>query len=141
MQIRDLAVGSQILEEKLKDAKERIERNDKTYQEEKSKLRISLFIAVPVLLIVPFVLAASLFLLLRRYRIKTEFQINALRKYTYEELDDVKAGYMDEIKRRVKKVTVKLKPSLRKEKQKSKLKKSKSIKENQSKGKGNQAKS
>ncbi len=133
--IMSLEDGSENLEKKLQLAEAEIENNDRKLLEEKKRFRQALFITVPILFIVSVVLAALLFLLVRKYKNTTDFQLNALRKYTYDGLEDVKAGYAAEIKRRVKKITAKLKPKSKKGNSNPKKRNAKKAKVNKQKAK------
>lgn len=127
-QIRALAEGSEKLEKQLQLAEAEIEINDEEVLESRKKFKRALFISIPVLFIISVVLAVLLFLMVQKHKSFTETQINALRKYTYDELEDVKAGYVDEIKRRVKKIAAKLKPGKKKKRKEEKKEKGKSKK-------------
>ena len=113
-EIRILAGRSEHLKKQLQLAEVQIEVNDVKLRESRTKFKRSLFVSIPVLFIIFVLMAVFLFLLIQKNKSRTEIQLNALRKYTYDELEDVKAGYVDEIKRRVKKIAAKLKPFPRK---------------------------
>lgn len=128
-QIDLLLKEAEILGNKLQQAETEIEMTEKKLQESRKKFSSILYVTVPILLLITLVLTAFLYVMVRKYKNSADLQINSLRKYTYEELEDVKAGYVDEIKRRVKKLATKFKPVPKKNKaKKDKKEKSKSSK-------------
>ncbi len=110
-QILKLSEESELLRKKLASAYEEIGENMHRLKDGKKTFKTVYFITVPVLLLVALTVFAILFVLLTRHRNSTNTKIKALRKYTHEGIEEVRADYVKEIKRRVKKITSKLKRS------------------------------
>ena len=82
-------------------------------QERRIIYRRYFLIVIPVLLVIISLVFFLLYMMIGRMRKSTNAHINALRKYTYEGIEEVRADYINEIKRRVKKISTKLKESKR----------------------------
>ncbi len=121
-QIIQLSEESILLTEKLASAFKEIEQSQVKLQESKRIFKTVYFVTVPVLLLVVLSILAILLILISRHKNSTNAKMNALRKYTYEGIEEVRSDYVNEIKRRVKKIAAKLKGSGKK---KSKAKKKK----------------
>lgn len=124
-QIVKLSKESELLTKKLASAFEEIEQGQGKLKENKRVFKTIYFITVPVLLLLALTVFTILMVLLTRHKNSTNAKINALRRYTIDGIEEVRADYMSEIRRRVKKIAAKLKGSGKKKKGKSKKGKSK----------------
>ncbi len=115
-----LNTESVFVKEKLAQTFRELEQNKNKLEESKKVFKTIYFVTVPIVFL--FVLSAFIVLLvlLSRYKTSTNAKFIALRKYTYEGIQEVRADYLHEIKRRVKKIAGKLKVKSKKEKGKSK---------------------
>ncbi len=76
--------------------------------EEEQKFRTLFLVFAPSLLFLILGTLVISLLLFNKYQEKTEMKFNALRKYTYQEMEEVKDTFMEEIKKRVKKLGKKI---------------------------------
>lgn len=124
-QLEKLSKESELLMEKVASAFKEIEQSQGKLQESKKLFRTIYFLTVPILLLVAISIFVILLVLLTRQKNSTNAKLNALRKYTLDGIEEVRADYMSEIRRRVKKITAKFKGSGKKKKEKGKRKKKK----------------
>jgi len=138
-QLVKLLKESELLTKKLASAFEEIEQSQGNLKESNRVFKTIYFITVPVLLLVAMTVFAILLVLLTRHKNSTNAKINALRKYTLDGIEEVRADYMSEIKRRVKKIAATLKGSGKK-KRKAKSSSSKAAKAKKAKSKKSEKK-
>jgi hypothetical protein len=115
-QIIQLYAESELQTKKLASAFKEIEQSHVRLEESKRAFKTVYFVTVPVLLLVALTILAILLVLLSRHKNSTNAKMNALRKYTYEGIEEVRSDYVNEIKRRVKKIASKLKSAGKKKK-------------------------
>jgi len=84
-----------------------------------------IFIAVPSLLILILLSTLIFFWLISRLQQRTDSQIRTLKRYTYEGIEEIRTDYVQEMKRRLKKFSSRLKKNEKKAKRKKARRKKK----------------
>lgn len=87
-------------------------------EENRRSARQMLLIAVPSLLIIILIASLLFFSQLSRYQKRTETSIRTLRKYTCEGIEEMRTGYAEEIRKKVKKMFTKFVKQEKKERRK-----------------------
>lgn len=118
-ELRDLALWSDELRSDLEVLQEGVEQNEAIIAVEKQRFTRLLLIAGPALLALILLSTVLFFLLIRRHQESTEYKINALKKYTYTEIEETRTDLMQQFKKRVKK----LRDGMKKNNEKKKAKK------------------
>ena len=104
LELRDQALESDELRSGLKALQLAVEQNEAIIEVEKQKFTRLLLIAGPALLTLILLSTVLFFLLIRRQQESTEYKINALKKYTYTEIEETRTDLMKQFKKRVKKL-------------------------------------
>ncbi len=116
--ILSLREKSEILKRELVEASELIEQTDIKLSESRQKISRLIFITGPLLLFITIAVSMVLYLIIVRNRKSADIKMNALRKYALQGMEEVREDYVKEIKRRLKKLTSKLKGTGKKQKSK-----------------------
>ncbi|MDF1573534.1 MAG: hypothetical protein P1P82_18165 [Bacteroidales bacterium] len=108
-EIRNLAVAGLELRSELDALEQALEQNTAVFEAERQRFARLLLIAGPSLLTLILLSTVLFFLLIRRQQESTDFKINALKKYTYTEIEETRTDLSDQFRKRVKKLREKLK--------------------------------
>ncbi len=135
-ELRDLALWSDELRSDLEVLRRGVEQNEAIIAVEKQRFTRLLLIAGPALLALILLSTVLFFLLIRRHQESTEYKINALKKYTYTEIEETRSDLMQQFKKRVKKIRDGMKKNNEKKKAKKEAKKKHKSKKAKSKKAG-----
>ncbi len=136
LELRDLILGSDELRSELEVLQLAVEQNEAIIEVEKQKFTRLLLIAGPALLALILLSTVLFFLLIRRQQESTEYKINALKKYTYTEIEETRTDLMKQFKKRVKRLRDGMKKNNEKKKAKKEAKKKNKSKKTKSKKSG-----
>jgi len=126
-QISDLERENRDLNARLEQTGQMAVMNKHLINAEKEKVRRIFYIAGPVLLALILIFTVLFFLLISRQAEQTDRKIMALRKYTYNEVEETRSELLKSFKKRIKKLREKMKEE-RKEKRNRKATKRQKMK-------------
>lgn len=101
---RNLARGSKSMRADLETLQLALEQHEVLFQAEKQKFTSLLLVTGPSLLALILLSTVLFFLLLRRQQESADRKINALKKYTYSEIEETRTDLIKKFRKRVKKL-------------------------------------
>jgi len=116
--IQYLAHSGQVLRSETDALHLAVEQNKKVIEAERQRFTRLLLVAGPSLLILLLFSTVLFFLLIRRQQESTDRKINALKKYTYTEIEETRTDLAKQFRKRVKKLRENLKGKGGKKKEK-----------------------